>query len=75
MIEQASRSRVSSGAAPQRNAGGYAGARAVEVRAQTTVYGQDAESRKAMERLSQRLSSGEPLRRDVPPGFYLNIRV
>jgi hypothetical protein len=29
----------------------------------------------ALDHLDQHLASGEPLRRDVPPGFYLNILV
>ncbi|MBK8176805.1 MAG: hypothetical protein IPK66_16560 [Rhodospirillales bacterium] len=53
----------------------YATARAAEVRALSTHYDQDAASRQAFERLDRQLSSGQPLRRDVPPGYYLDVRV
>lgn len=49
--------------------------RDVALRARTMRWEQDAQTRAAVERLSSRLQSGEPLRRDVPPGFYLDIRL
>ena len=40
-----------------------------------TRYDQNAQLRTSLDRLDQRLASGEPLRRDVPPGYYLNVLV
>jgi hypothetical protein len=73
MVEQTSgsQSRV---IVPRRDSG-YAAARTVEIRAQNTRYETDESARRAIDRLTRRLSAEEPLRRDVPPGFYLNVRV
>jgi hypothetical protein len=54
---------------------GYNATKDVALRARTTRWEQDAQTRAAVERMSARLASGEPLRRDVPPGFYLDIRL
>lgn len=62
-------------AAPARSRDGYAAARTVELRAQNTRYDHDAEARRGLDRLSQRLATKEPLRQDVPPGYHLNIQV
>ena len=59
--------------APTRGRDGYATARAVELRAQTTRYDQEGEARRALDR--KQLAANEPLRRNVPPGFHLNILV
>ena len=74
MIEQTAGLR-SLAAAPTRGRHGYAAAHAVEIRAQTTRYDHEGEARRALDRLSQRLAANEPLRRDVPTGYHLNIRV
>lgn len=54
---------------------GYASAQAVAIRSETSRYGQDNETRRALARFAERLASGEPLRRDVPPGYHLSIVV
>jgi len=54
---------------------GYRAVRSVEVRARTTDWGQDARTRAALERLDGRLAAKDPPRRDVPPGYYLDISV
>lgn len=74
MIEQTTTSR-SPIASASRGSDGYAAARAVEMRAQSTRYDHESEARRALDRLSQHLAAKEPLRSDVPPGYYLNIRV
>jgi hypothetical protein len=74
MIEQTNAPRSPIASASRRN-DGYAAARAVEIRAQSARYDHESENRGALERLSQRLAANEPLRRDVPPGYYLNIRI
>jgi hypothetical protein len=74
MIEQTNTPRPPI-AASSRGNDGYTAARAVEIRAQSTRYDHAGENRRALERLSQRLAASEPLRRDVPPGYYLNIRI
>jgi hypothetical protein len=63
-----------SASAPTRQ--GYASAaQAVAIRAETSRYGQDNETRRAFARFAERLASGEPLRRDVPSGYHLSIVV
>jgi hypothetical protein len=74
MVDQSlGTSRTPAAAEPGRSA--YAATRAVEIRARSTRYDQNAQMRTTLDRLDQRLASGEPLRHDVPPGFYLNILV
>jgi len=48
-----------------------------EVRARASAVRQDttAEEREGLTRLNRILGQDRPLRRDVPRGFYLNIRV
>jgi hypothetical protein len=74
MIEQTNASRFPIASASRGN-DGYTAARAVEIRAQSTRYDHESENRRALERLSQRLAANEQLRRDVPAGYYLNIRI
>ncbi|MBK8209349.1 MAG: hypothetical protein IPK78_04670 [Rhodospirillales bacterium] len=74
MIDQTNSAR-SPVAAPARGRDGYAAARAVEVRAQSTRYDHEGDARRALDRLSQRLAANQPLRRDVPPGYHLDIQV
>jgi hypothetical protein len=73
MTDLASGLGSSSSVASARERRSYASARAVEVRAQTTRYDQDASSRQALDRLAKHLASGESPRRDVPPGYYLDV--
>lgn len=54
---------------------GYRQMRTVEARAASTRYDEDAQTRQAIDRLGRTLSSGQPPRADVPPGYYLNITV
>lgn len=54
---------------------GYREAREVEIRAAVTRPEDSPPLRAALVRLDRVLSSGKPLREDVPRGFYLNIRV
>lgn len=74
MIEQTTASRSPIVSALRGN-DGSAAARAVVMRAQSTRYDHESEARRALDRLSQRLAANAPLRSDVPPGYYLNIRV
>jgi hypothetical protein len=60
--------------APGEGRAGYATARDVERRARSTRYGQDAQTRLALDRLDRLLASGVPLNRDVPPGYYLDVQ-
>jgi hypothetical protein len=60
--------------APAEGRAGYATARDAERRARSTLYGQDAQTRLALDRLDRLLTSGVPLRRDVPPGYYLDVQ-
>jgi hypothetical protein len=60
---------------PLRSRGGYDATRAVEIRARATRWDQDDRTRAALERLAGQIDKGEPLRRDVPPGYYLDIKI
>jgi hypothetical protein len=53
----------------------YRNARNVEMRAAQGRFGEDEATRTAIDRLSGLLRSGQPLRSDVLPGYYLNIRI
>ena len=55
--------------------GGYRRVQMVEMRAATTRYDDDDTMRRALQRLGQLLGSGQPARRDVPQGYYLDILV
>lgn len=46
-----------------------------EVRSQRLLQRKGQDIRRALERLRLLLASGEPLRDDVPRGYYLNIVV
>lgn len=74
MIAASSLSPASNGARPGGMAG-YRQMRAVEARAASTRYDEDAGTRRALDRLDRTLQSGDAPRADVPPGFYLNIVV
>ena len=54
---------------------GYQEGDAVKVRASVSREGDTNETRSALSRLDRHLSQGQPLRGDVPRGYYLNIRV
>jgi hypothetical protein len=43
------------------------------MRAAVTRYGEDDRTQAAFARLDSLLTSGRPPRRDVPPGFYLDV--
>ncbi len=45
------------------------------MRAAVTRGKDDAELHSALARLDRVLGSGKPLRFDVPPGYYINVRV
>lgn len=53
---------------------GYEAARDVNARAATASSGDAPHARKAMTRLNQLLDAGVPLNRDVPRGYYLDIK-
>jgi len=56
---------------------GYQGdtARDVKARANTTDQSQSEQEKSGLRRLNSILNNNEPLRDDVPRGFYLNISV
>lgn len=54
---------------------GYATARDAQRRARSTRYAQDTVTRTSLQRLERLLSSGLPLRSDVPPGHYLDVQL
>lgn len=49
--------------------------RDVKVRANTTEQSQSEQEKHGLRRLSSALNNDEPLRDDVPRGYYLNINV
>ena len=53
----------------------YKDAREVEIRAAVSRPDESPEQKAALSRLGRILDSGRPLKRDVPRGFYLNIRI
>jgi hypothetical protein len=59
----------------RRDREGYSAVRAIETRAQTTSWNHGERARAALDRLGRLLDSGTPLRNDVPPGHYLDVRV
>jgi hypothetical protein len=54
---------------------GYHAMREVKALARVAEKSDSAEARQALTRLSQILASGQPLRGDVPRGYYLNFTV
>jgi len=54
---------------------GYSGADDVRNRAAVTKAGETPLERRALNRLNQVFGSGQPPKRDVPRGFYLDISV
>ncbi len=56
---------------------GYQGdtARNVKVRANTTDQNQSEQEKAGLRRLNSILNNNEPLRDDVPRGYYLNISI
>lgn len=50
-------------------------ARQAQTRAAVTQTQESPETRGALNRLDRVMASGQPLRTDVPRGYYLNIRV
>lgn len=54
---------------------GYREVSEVRMRAALTRSNPNDEAGRAMARLARTLDAGQPLRTDVPRGFYLNIRV
>lgn len=56
------------------DARGYEMARDVNVRAAATGSADAPPARKAIARLNQMLDEGVPLKRDVPRGYYLDIK-
>ena len=54
---------------------GYQSGQEVERQARVSKPMDDPEFRHALDRLNQAVDSPKPFRRDVPRGFYLNIRV
>lgn len=53
----------------------YNDAREVKFRARVTQRSDSPAQSRALDRLNQALESGQPLSRDVPRGYYLNIVV
>lgn len=49
--------------------------RDVKARATVTDQGVSAEERRGLRRLNQVLEQNQPLREDVPRGYYLNINI
>lgn len=68
-------SRSNRSAASQRARGGYAQADDVTRRARVMNDVETPENLASLRRLNRALSSDQPLRGDVPRGYYLNIRV
>ena len=60
---------------PRRAASGYQTAREVERRAAVTRRNDEPAFMRAVDRLNRILSTGKPLRDDVPRGYHLNIQV
>jgi hypothetical protein len=54
---------------------GYQASREVRALAAVSDKADSAEARKALARLNQFLSSGQPLHADVPRGYYLNFTI
>lgn len=64
-----------SGQTVRRNAYQSEALREVRARASAVDQGASAEERKGLRRLNQVLDQDQPLRENVPRGFYLNIEV
>jgi len=62
-------------APPVRRADGYQAMREIKALARVAEKSDSAEARQALARLSRLLASGQPLRGDVPRGYYLNFTV
>lgn len=62
-------------AVPLRRADGYRAMREIKALARVAEKSDSAEARQALARLSRLLASGQPLRGDVPRGYYLNFTV
>ena len=54
---------------------GYEASREIENRARVSLSMNDPEFKNALMRLKRDLEADEPLRHDVPKGYYLNVRV
>jgi len=63
------------GPARQAAMSGYQASQEVENRARVSAPMNDPEFKQAVSRLNRNLMSGEPLRQDVPRGYYLNVTV
>lgn len=57
------------------SARGYTSAHDVEVRAANTRYAESDQTRSALDRLARHLATGEEPRANVPPGYYLDVKV
>lgn len=60
---------------PKQSRASYNTAREVEARAKVTQTTETPQFRKALDKLSNSLDKDEPLRDDVPRGYYLNVEV
>ena len=65
----------SSALAVQEQASVYKDSREVHARARVTRRSDPPAMEQALNRLDQALGSGQPLSRDVPRGYYINIKV
>lgn len=59
----------------QEQASVYRDAREVHARARVTRRADPPAIEQALDRLDRALDSGQPLSRDVPRGYYINIKV
>ena len=64
-----------SGAARSEAFSGYGNGQESGSRAWVSAPMEGAEFRNALVKLTQVMETGQPLRHDVPRGFYLNLRV
>lgn len=62
-------------APPAKRADGYLAMREVKALARVAEKSDSAEAREALVRLNRILASGQPLRGDVPRGYYLNFTI
>lgn len=60
---------------PKQSRASYNTAREVEARARVTQTTETPQFRKALDRLNNALDKDEPLRDDVPRGYYLNVEI
>ena len=61
--------------AGQQGFSGFQASREAERATRVSEPMNDTEFKAAIERLSKNLSSGRPLRHDVPRGYYLNVQI